>query len=153
MVTDFPETRESLLVQVRSPANREAWDELRDLPAGDLPPGSAPGTAGCRCPGSDAAGVDGGGLVDRPVEKVGRDGPVSSLAEARGPQCDYERSARQPHDRAAGGTSIQDLLLERRALTRASSRRSALSTAANSICAPPQSCAETLNPKPGARSK
>ena len=28
MVTEFPETRESLLAQVRSPANREAWDDF-----------------------------------------------------------------------------------------------------------------------------
>ena len=27
-MTEFPETRDSLLVQVRSPANREAWDEF-----------------------------------------------------------------------------------------------------------------------------
>jgi hypothetical protein len=27
-VTEFPDTRESLLVQVRSAANREAWDEF-----------------------------------------------------------------------------------------------------------------------------
>ena len=27
-MSDFPETRESLLVQVRSPANREAWDQF-----------------------------------------------------------------------------------------------------------------------------
>ncbi|HEY3967784.1 MAG TPA: sigma-70 family RNA polymerase sigma factor [Planctomycetaceae bacterium] len=27
-MTDFPETRDSLLMQVRSPANREAWDEF-----------------------------------------------------------------------------------------------------------------------------
>src|SRR5262245_31692820 len=27
-VTEFPETRDSLLVEVRSPANREAWDQF-----------------------------------------------------------------------------------------------------------------------------
>lgn len=27
-MTDFPETRESLLLQIRSPANREAWDQF-----------------------------------------------------------------------------------------------------------------------------
>lgn len=27
-MTEFPETRDRLLVQVRSPANREAWDEF-----------------------------------------------------------------------------------------------------------------------------
>lgn len=27
-VTEFPETRNTLLVQVRSPANREAWEEF-----------------------------------------------------------------------------------------------------------------------------
>ena len=113
MVTDFPETRESLLVQVRSPANREAWDEFAlYLPAGDLPPGAAPGTAGCRRPGSDAAGVDGGGLVDRPVGEGGRDGPVSSLAKCVARNAIVNALARKPHDRAAGGTSIQDLLLE-----------------------------------------
>ena len=31
MLTEFPETRESLLVQVRSPANREAWDQFAML--------------------------------------------------------------------------------------------------------------------------
>jgi RNA polymerase sigma-70 factor (ECF subfamily) len=28
MVADFPETRESLLLRVRSPANRDAWDQF-----------------------------------------------------------------------------------------------------------------------------
>ncbi len=28
MLTEFPETRDSLLAQVRSPANREAWDQF-----------------------------------------------------------------------------------------------------------------------------
>ena len=27
-MTEFPETRDSLLVQVRSPGNREAWDQF-----------------------------------------------------------------------------------------------------------------------------
>ena len=30
-VTEIPETRDSLLVQVRSPANREAWEEFAQI--------------------------------------------------------------------------------------------------------------------------
>lgn len=112
-VTEFPETRDSLLMQVRSPANREAWEEfaqiyrpviyrlarhkgLQDADAQDL----AQRVLMCV-----AAAIGGWEKSNESVRfrhwlrRVARNAIVNALA-------------RQPQDRAAGGTSVQELLLE-----------------------------------------
>lgn len=112
-MTEFPETRESLLVQVRSPANREAWDEfaliyrpvvyrlarhrgLQDADAQDLAQ---------RVLMAVAAAI---GRWEKSNEsmrfrhwlrRVARNAIVNALS-------------RQPQDRAVGGSSVQELLLE-----------------------------------------
>jgi RNA polymerase sigma-70 factor, ECF subfamily len=113
MVTDFPETRESLLVQVRSPANRQAWDEfallyrpviyrlarrrgLQDADAQDLAQQVLMVVA------SAIGSWDKLGEQVRFrhwLRRVARNAIVNALS-------------RKPHDRAAGGTSIQELLSE-----------------------------------------
>jgi RNA polymerase sigma-70 factor (ECF subfamily) len=112
-VTQFPETRDSLLVQVRSPANREAWDEfaltyqpviyrlarhrgLQDADAQDLAQ---------RVLMAVAAAIGRWEKSNESVRfrhwlrRVARNAIVNALS-------------RQPQDRAAGGTSVQELLLE-----------------------------------------
>jgi RNA polymerase sigma-70 factor (ECF subfamily) len=112
-VTQFPETRDSLLMQVRSPANREAWDEfvliyrpviyrlarqkgLQDADAQDLAQ---------RVLMSVAAAIGQWEKTNESVRfrhwlrRVARNAIINALV-------------RQPLDRAAGGTSVQDLLLE-----------------------------------------
>jgi RNA polymerase sigma-70 factor (ECF subfamily) len=113
LVTDFPETRDSLLVQVRSPANREAWDEfaqiyrpviyrlarhrgLQDADAQDLAQ---------RVLMAVASAI---GSWEKSSESVRfrhwlRRVTRNAILNALG---------RQPQDRAAGGSSVQDLLLE-----------------------------------------
>ena len=88
-VTEFPETRDSLLVQVRSPANREAWDQfaliyrpviyrlarrkgLQDADAQDLAQRVLMAVA----------------VGHRQLGKVERVGAVPSLAAASDTQCD-----------------------------------------------------------------
>lgn len=112
-MTQFPETRDSLLVQVRSPANREAWDEfaltyqpviyrlarhrgLQDADAQDLAQ---------RVLMAVAAAIGRWEKSNESVRfrhwlrRVARNAIVNALS-------------RQPQDRAAGGTSVQELLLE-----------------------------------------
>lgn len=112
-MTEFPETRDSLLVQVRTPANREAWDEfaliyrpvihrlarrrgLQDADAQDLAQ---------RVLMAVASAIGGWEKSDESVRfrhwlrRVARNAIVNALS-------------RQPRDRAAGGTSVQELLLE-----------------------------------------
>ena len=112
-VTDFPETRDSLLLQVRSPANREAWEQfvmiyrpviyrlarrrgLQDADAQDLAQQVL------------AAVASAIGSYEKHSEsmrfrhwlrRVARNAIVNALA-------------RQPHDRAAGGTTAGELLRE-----------------------------------------
>ena len=112
-MTEFPETRDSLLVQVRSPANREAWDEfvltyrpviyrlarhkgLQDADAQDLAQ---------RVLMAVASAIGSWEKSNESVRfrhwlrRVARNAILNVLT-------------RQPQDRAAGGTSVQELLLE-----------------------------------------
>jgi len=113
MVTDFPETRESLLLQVRSPANREAWDEfallyrpviyrlarrrgMQDADAQDLAQQVLMAVA------SSIGRWEKLGETVRFrhwLRRVARNAIVNALV-------------RKPHDQGSGGTSIQELLLE-----------------------------------------
>lgn len=112
-MTDFPETRDSLLVQVRSPANREAWDQfaqlyqpviyrlarhrgLQDADAQDLAQHVLIAVA---------SAIDRWEKSDESVRfhhwlrRVARNAIVNALS-------------RRPQDRAAGGSSVHELLLE-----------------------------------------
>lgn len=113
MLTDFPETRDSLLVQVRSPENREAWDDfvliyrpviyrlarqkgLQDADAQDLSQ---------RVLIAVASSIGRWEKSNESVRfrhwlrRVARNAILNALT-------------RRPRDRAAGGSSVQDLLLE-----------------------------------------
>ena len=113
MATDFPETRDSLLVQVRSPANREAWDQfvviyrpvicrlarlrgLQDADAQDLAQQVLMAVA-------SAVGTwerSGESVRFRYwLRRVARNAIVNALS-------------RRPHDRAAGGSAVHELLME-----------------------------------------
>jgi RNA polymerase sigma-70 factor, ECF subfamily len=112
-VTEFPDTRESLLAQIRSPANREAWDQfaliyrpiiyrlarrrgLQDADAQDLAQ---------RVLMAVASAIGSYEKSSEPVRfrhwlrRVARNAIVNALS-------------RRPHDRAAGGTTVQELLME-----------------------------------------
>ncbi len=112
-MTDFPETRESLLVQVRSPANREAWDEfaliyrpviyrlarhrgLQDADAQDLAQQVLMAVASSI--GSWEKSNESVRLRHW-LRRVVRNRIVNALS-------------RRARDRAAGGSSVQELLLE-----------------------------------------
>jgi RNA polymerase sigma-70 factor (ECF subfamily) len=113
MATDFPETRDSLLVQLKSPANREAWDQfallyrpviyrlarrrgLQDADAQDLAQ---------RVLLAVASAIGRWEKSSESVQfrhwlrRVARNAIVNALA-------------RCPHDRAAGGSAVHELLLE-----------------------------------------
>lgn len=112
-VVEFPETRESLLVQVRSPANREAWDQfallyrpviyrlarlrgLQDADAQDLAQQvliAVASAIGSWEKSNEAV------RFRHWLARVARNAIVNALS-------------RRPQDRAAGGTSVQELLLE-----------------------------------------
>jgi len=112
-VTEFPETRESLLVEVRSAANREAWDQfvllyrpvvyrlarrrgLQDADAQDLAQRVLMAVA------SAIGRFEKSGESVRFrhwLRRVARNAIVNALV-------------RQPHDRAAGGSSAHELLME-----------------------------------------
>jgi RNA polymerase sigma-70 factor, ECF subfamily len=112
-VTEFPETRESLLVQVRSPENREAWDQfaliyrpviyrlarsrgLQDADAQDLAQQVLMAVA------SAIGSWEKSGESVRFrhwLRRVARNAIVNALV-------------RRPRDGAAGGSAAQDLLLE-----------------------------------------
>jgi RNA polymerase sigma-70 factor (ECF subfamily) len=113
MVTDFPETRESLLVQVRSPANREAWDQfaliyrpviyrlaryrgLQDADAQDLAQQVLMAVASAI--GSWEKSNE-SVRFRHWLRRVARNAIVNALA-------------RRPHDRAAGGSSVHELLMQ-----------------------------------------
>ena len=112
-MTECPETRESLLVQVRSPANREAWDHfaliyrpviyrlarhrgLQDADAQDLAQQVLMAVA---------SAIGSWEKSDESVRfrhwlrRVARNAIVNALS-------------RQPHDRATGGSSVHELLME-----------------------------------------
>lgn len=112
-MTEFPETRESLLVQVRDPRNREAWDRfaqiyrpviyrlarqrgMQDADAQDLAQQVLMAVA-------SAIGrwkKTGESIRFRHwLKRVARNAIVNALS-------------RQPHDRAVGGSSVQELLDE-----------------------------------------
>lgn len=112
-MTDFPETRESLLVQVRSPANREAWEEfaliyrpviyrlarrrgLQDADAQDLTQQvlMAIASAVGRWEKSSESV-----RFRHWLRRVARNAIVNALS-------------RRPHDRAAGGSSVHEWLME-----------------------------------------
>ncbi len=112
-MTDFPETRESLLVQVRSPANREAWDEfaliyrpviyrlarhrgLQDADAQDLAQQVLMAVASAI--GSWEKSNE-SVRFRHWLRRVARNAIVNALS-------------RRPHDRAAGGSSVHELLME-----------------------------------------
>jgi len=112
-VTEFPETRDSLLVQIRSPANREAWDQfaliyrpviyrlarhrgLQDADAQDLAQQVLMAVASAI--GSYEKSNE-SVRFRHWLRRVARNAIVNALS-------------RQPHDRAAGGSSVQELLLE-----------------------------------------
>lgn len=112
-MTDFPETRDSLLVQVRSPANREAWDQfaliyrpviyrlarqrgLQDADAQDLAQQvlMAVASAISRWEKSDESA-----RFHHWLRRVARNAIINVLS-------------RRPQDRSTGGSSVQELLLE-----------------------------------------
>ena len=113
IVTEFPDTRDSLLAAVRSPANREAWEQfvmiyrpviyrlarrrgLQDADAQDLVQQVLAAVA------SATGGYEKRGETTRFrhwVRRVARNAIVNALS-------------RQPHDRAAGGTTAGELLRE-----------------------------------------
>jgi len=120
VVTEFPQTRDSLLVRVRSPGDREAWDQFASLYRPVIYR-----VARCR------------GLQDADAQDLAQQ-ILIAVAAAIG---HYEKSpeipfrhwlrrvirnaiasslARRPHDRAAGGTTIQTLLAEQPGLDQAS---------------------------------
>jgi RNA polymerase sigma-70 factor, ECF subfamily len=111
-VTDFPETRESLLVQVRSPANREAWDEfvliyrpviyrlarrrgLQDADAQDLAQQVLMAIASSIVAWEKA---NESVRLRHWLSKVVRNAIVNALS-------------RRPRDRGEGGSAVQELLL------------------------------------------
>ena len=112
-MTEFPETRDSLLVQVRSPANREAWDQfasiyrpaiyrlarhkgLQDADAQDLAQRVLMAVASAigRWEKSDEAV-----RFRHWLRRLTRNAILNALV-------------RQPQDHAAGGSWVQELLLE-----------------------------------------
>ena len=113
-MTDFPETRDTLLVQIRSPANRAAWDQfaliyrpviyrlarrrgLQDADAQDLAQRVLIAVASAI--GRWEKSSDGSVRFRHWLRRVARNAIVNALA-------------RQPSDRAAGGSSAHDLLAE-----------------------------------------
>jgi RNA polymerase sigma-70 factor, ECF subfamily len=113
MVADFPETRESLLVQVRSAENREAWNRfvviyqpviyrlarhrgLQDADAQDLAQQVLIAIASTI---GSWEKTDASVRFHHWLRRVARNAIVNALS-------------RQPKDRAAGGTSVQELLME-----------------------------------------
>jgi RNA polymerase sigma-70 factor (ECF subfamily) len=112
-VTEFPETRESLLAQLRSPENREAWDQfvltyrpvvyrlarrrgLQDADAQDLSQRVLMAVASAIGKWEKSSESV---CFRHWLRRVARNAIINVLA-------------RQPHDRAAGGTSANDLLME-----------------------------------------
>ena len=112
-MTEFPETRESLLVLVRSPENREAWDQfvalyrpviyrlarrrgLQDADAQDLAQQVLMAVASAIGSWEKANEAV---RFRHWLRRVARNAIVNALA-------------RRPHDRAAGGSSVQELLLD-----------------------------------------
>ena len=112
-VNDFPETRESLLVQVRSPANREAWEQFVHLYRPVVY------RLARRRGMQDADAQD---LVQQVLISVAAAIPAweksSESVRFRHWLARVVRNAilnglsRRPRDRAAGGTSVQELLAE-----------------------------------------
>jgi RNA polymerase sigma-70 factor (ECF subfamily) len=113
MVTDFPETRESLLVELRSPANREAWNEfallyrpviyrlarhrgLQDADAQDLAQQVLMAIASAI---GEWEKSNESVRFRHWLRRVARNAIVNTLS-------------RQPHDRAAGGSSAHERLIE-----------------------------------------
>src|ERR1700716_2498865 len=113
MLTEFPETRESLLVQVRSPANREAWDQfaliyrpvvyrlarhrgLQDADAQDLAQHVLMAVASAI--GSWEKSNE-SVRFRHWLRRVARNAIVNALS-------------RRPHDCAVGGSSVHELLME-----------------------------------------
>jgi RNA polymerase sigma-70 factor (ECF subfamily) len=112
-VTQFPETRDSLLVQVQSPANRGAWDQfalmyrpviyrlarrrgLQDADAQDLAQRvliSVASAIGSWEKSSESV------RFRHWLRRVARNAIINALS-------------RQPQDRAAGGSTVQELLLD-----------------------------------------
>lgn len=112
-MTEFPETRDSLLVQVQSPDNRAAWDEfvlmyrpvvyrlarrrgLQDADAQDLAQ---------RVLMAVAAAI---GTWEKSSESVRFRHWLRRVAR----NAILNMLTRQPRDRAAGGTSVQEFLQE-----------------------------------------
>ena len=115
-MTEFPDTRASLLVQVRSPANREAWDEfvliyrpviyrlarqrgLQDADAQDLAQRVLMAVASSI---GNWEKANEGVRFRHWLRRVVRNAAINALS-------------RQPPDRAGGGTSVHELLLEQSA--------------------------------------
>jgi RNA polymerase sigma-70 factor (ECF subfamily) len=114
-VSQFPETRDSLLVQVRSPANREAWDQfallyrpvidrlarqrgMQDADAQDLVQQVLIAVASA----IGSYEKSGEGVRFRHwLHRVARNAIVNALS-------------RRPKDRGAGGSWAQELLLEQK---------------------------------------
>lgn len=112
-MTEFPETHESLLLQVRSPENREAWDQftliyqpviyrlarhrgLQDADAQDLAQQvlmAVASTIGTWEKTNESV------RFRHWLRRVARNAILNALS-------------RQPRDRAAGGSSVQELLME-----------------------------------------
>ena len=114
-MTDFPETRESLLLQLSSPANREAWDRfvalyrpviyrlarrrgMQDADAQDL---------------TQQVFVAVASAIARFEKQEGSGGLRHWLRRIAG-NAIINALSRRPRDRATGGTSVQELLAEQR---------------------------------------
>jgi RNA polymerase sigma-70 factor, ECF subfamily len=112
-VTDFPETRESLLLQIRSPANREAWDQfvviyrpmvyrlarqkgMQDADAQDLAQQVLMAVASAI------------GRWEKSSEQVRFRHWLKRVAR----NAILNALTRRPQDRGEGGTSVQELLME-----------------------------------------
>jgi RNA polymerase sigma-70 factor (ECF subfamily) len=112
-VAEFPDTRDSLLVQVRSPENREAWDEFAQLYRPVI-------YRLARHRGlQDADAQDLAQRVLMAVSSaIGRWEKTDETVRFRHWLSRVTRNAivnvlsRQPHDRAAGGSEICELLRE-----------------------------------------
>lgn len=113
MLTEFPETRESLLVQIRSPANREAWDQfvliyrpviyrlarhrgLQDADSQDLVQQVLMAVASAI---GNWEKSDESVRFRHWLRRIARNAIVNALS-------------RRPHDRATGGSAVQELLTE-----------------------------------------
>ena len=111
-MTEVPQTRDSLLIRVRDPEDREAWDQFACIYRPVVYRlARAKGPAGRGCPGFGAACA---GVCRSRHSQLGAFRAWSSISplaasscQERGPQ---NLDAPSPRDQAGGGTSAMALL-------------------------------------------